>query len=90
MPDVPHVFKNIKLALVSGHEFEFGPKTIEQFNLQHEKASMQPLHELAIFQNESELKLALKLRKDGLYVNHFNKMKVSNATNVISRDVSAH
>ncbi|ELU00888.1 hypothetical protein CAPTEDRAFT_192558 [Capitella teleta] len=42
---------NIKTAIVSGHEFKFSPETTERFDLPCDKARVQPLHDVAKFQD---------------------------------------
>ena len=89
LADVPHLFKNIKSALISGQNFVLSKDTVERHQLCSNIVSDYPLRDLVCFQEHHELKLAPKLTKAKLAPSHFQKMKVSNATHVISHDVSS-
>lgn len=89
LADVPHLFKNIKSALVSGQNFVLYKDTLERHQLRSSIVRDYPLRVLACFQEHHELKLAPKLTKAKLAPSHFEKMKVSSATHVISHDGSS-
>uniref|UniRef100_A0A8C4Q829 THAP domain-containing protein 1 n=1 Tax=Eptatretus burgeri TaxID=7764 RepID=A0A8C4Q829_EPTBU len=88
LADVPHVFKNIKTALVNGQVFTLSHSTVKEHQLKSNVISMEPLHDLAKFQEDFDLKLTPTLTKAVLAPTHFDKMKVSNATRILSHDVS--
>nr|XP_054757276.1 uncharacterized protein LOC129263389 [Lytechinus pictus] len=88
LADVPHLFKNIKAALVNGQQFTFSAETVTKFGLKSDVACVEPLKDLGKFQENLDLKLAPKLNMAALTPTHFDKMKVSNATRVLSHDVS--
>ena len=88
LADVPHLFKNIKSALVNGQAFTLSTETVAKHGLKSNVASVEPLKDLANFQEDLDLKLAPKLNMNALTPTHFDKMKVSNATRVLSHDVS--
>ena len=79
MADVPHLIKNLKGALVNHSTISYGDKTI----------SIRPIKHLAKYQDSRELKLAPKLTLASVTASQFEKMKVSNATRVLSNSVSS-
>lgn len=88
LADVPHLLKNIKAAFITGHVFTLPEEICRKAGLPSLQANIEPLRDLADFQKDRDLKPAPKLNSDLLHPSHFNKMKVSNATRVISHQVS--
>ena len=81
MANVPHVVKNIKVALVNGQQIDVDGRYV----------SIKPVEALAKLQENRELKIAPKLKlklKQLQAPSLFDKMKVSNATNIISNSVA--
>ena len=89
LADVPHVFKNIKAALVNGQHFRLDERMVREQDLPTDDISIEAVKDLANYQEHLDLKLAPKLKQSNLNPCHFDKMKVSNATNVISHEVSS-
>ena len=88
LADVPHVFKNIKSAIIRGNIFTLSDEIVEKHQLKSSTVSVEPLTDLAKFQEDLDLKLAPKLNMDSLVPSQFDKMKVSCASRVISHEVS--
>lgn len=90
LPDVPHVFKNIKQALINNKVIIIPNDIVEKNNLTSNTVDCKHIEALCTHQDDCELKLFHKLDLEDIKKpNHFDKMKVSKATNVINRDVSA-
>ncbi|XP_034048143.1 uncharacterized protein LOC117529457 isoform X2 [Thalassophryne amazonica] len=89
LADVPHVFKNIKASLVNGQTFTLPDSLVREHGLNSHHVSIEPLKDLVDFQDDLDLKLAPKLTKAALTPTHFDKMKIGNATRVLSRDISS-
>ena len=89
LADVPHLFNNIKASLVNDNVFVIPSDVAEREKLPSKEVSIQPVKELADFQLPLDLKLAPKLAPSLLEPSHFNKMKVGEATRVVSHEVSA-
>lgn len=68
----------------------FLPKLIqEKYNLPTAIVSIHHIHELVKYQETLEFKLVPKLSQEDLLPSHYDKMKVSKATNIINHDVSS-
>lgn len=90
MPDVPHLFKNIKQSLLNNKFFTLDPNIVKKYNLPSDTVQSKHIEELARHQDDLELKLVRKLKvEDFQKPDHFDKMKVSKSTSVLNRDVSA-
>lgn len=88
--DPPHIFKNLKQALITNHEITILNNIVFKYNLPLNKVELKHFNELLDIQENSELLLTPKLRKnDTNCSNNFNKMKVSKAVHVFSNDVSS-
>lgn len=79
MADIPHLIKNLKAALVNNNSILYKDRII----------SIAPVRFLANYQSSRELKIAPKLTVAAVTASHFDKMKVSNATKVLSNSVSS-
>lgn len=88
LADVPHVFKNIKSAVIRGNTFTLSDTIVEKYHLKSKSVNVDPLNDLARFQENLDLKVAPKLTIAALKPNQFEKMKVSFATRVLSHEVS--
>ncbi|KAJ8956758.1 hypothetical protein NQ314_006632 [Rhamnusium bicolor] len=87
-PDVPHLFKNIKSALVN--KIIIIPKDIQvQFSLPSNRVDISHINDLIEFQRSFQCKLAPKLNEADLNPSHYEKMRVSNASHVLSSEVSS-
>jgi hypothetical protein len=83
-----HLFKNLKSMLVN-NKIICIPKFIqEKYNLPTQIINVKHIFDLVEFQNKLEFKLAPKLSEADLLPSHYDKMKVSKSTHVISHDVS--
>ncbi|KAJ4927633.1 hypothetical protein JOQ06_015440 [Pogonophryne albipinna] len=89
MPDVPHVVKNLKSALVNGHVITIPQDVVDKEKLPSSVVSVGPLKDLVSYQEGMALKLAPKLSRGVLEPSHFEKMKVSSAMHVFSKSSSA-
>ncbi|KAM3625667.1 uncharacterized protein V6R79_015744 [Siganus canaliculatus] len=88
-PDVPHLVKNVKSAIVHGHIIPIPQDVVEKEHLPSIVASVAPLKDLVSFQEAMALKLAPNLSRGILEPGHFEKMKVSSAMSVFSKATSA-
>ena len=99
-PDVPqkkifiiadpvHLFKNIRMALLNNKTIELPENVVAQHNLQHNLVQASHIKELVDYQDKLNFKLAPKLHEQDLTPSHFQTMRVSSATNVISHSVSS-
>lgn len=80
LADPPHLIKNVKSSLVGGNVINYKTK----------KVSVKPIITLAEHEDGKKLKIAPKLTVDMVtQTRHFDKMKVSNSTRVISNSVAA-
>lgn len=90
MPDVPHLFKNIKQALFNNKIIALSANIVSKNSLPSQTVECKHIENLAKHQDDLELKLVRKLKhEDFIKTNHFDKMKVSKSTSVLNRDVSA-
>ena len=89
MADVPHLLKNLKSSLLSNKFFIIPNDFKDKYNLPSVKVDPKHLNELLNYQEDMELKLTPKLTSSHLDNKHFDKMKVSKATDVISHEVGA-
>lgn len=90
MPDVPHVFKNIKQSLLNNKFFTIEPSVVKKYSLPSDTIQSKHIEDLAVHQDNLELKLVRKLNiEDFQKPSHFDKMKVSKSTSVLNHDVSA-
>ncbi|KAM3619938.1 uncharacterized protein V6R79_016033 [Siganus canaliculatus] len=89
MPDVPHLVKNLKSAIVRGHIITIPQDVVEKEHLPSSAVSVAPLKDLVSFQEAMALKLAPNLSRGILEPGHFEKMKVSSAMHVFSKATSA-
>ncbi|KAJ3604002.1 hypothetical protein NHX12_028743 [Muraenolepis orangiensis] len=79
MPDVPHLVKNWKSALVNGQTITLPQDVVVKEKLTSNKVSIGPLQVLVGYQEGMTLKLVSKLSRNILEPSHFEKMKVSSA-----------
>lgn len=87
--DVPHLFKNLKATFINNKTITL-PKFIqEKYNLKTQKVCASHIFELVTYQENLEFKLAPKLTENDLLPSHYDQMKVSKSTNVISHDVNS-
>lgn len=89
--DVPHLLKNIKSALLSDSNkyFLLPDSFVSSHSIPSAVVSGEHLQKFSDYQEDMDLKLAPKLSSNLLHDNHFDKMKVSRATSVMSHSVSA-
>lgn len=89
MPDVPHLLKNLKSALIRGQVFVIPQDVVQKHNLPSSEVSVVPIKDLITFQEGMALKIASRLTAAAIRPNHFEKMKVGPALNVFSRATNA-
>ena len=82
MFDVLHLIKNVRAAIVNGHEFTLSDQ------LRTDTVSLQAVRSLVDFQLDDDLKIIPNVTSEKVNESHFDKMKVSSALNVFSRSVS--
>jgi len=87
--DLPHVFKNLKQALINNEVIIVPNNIVRKYNLPTNEIKLKHFNELISVQNNSELLLAPRLSIDDICINNFNKMKVNKARHVFSNDVSS-
>ena len=89
MPDVPHLVKNLKSAIVRGHIITIPQDVVEKEQLASSEVSVAPLKDLVSFQEGMALKLAPNLSRGVLEPSHFEKLMVSSAMHAFSKSTSA-
>lgn len=90
LPDVPNLFKNIKQALFNNKFITLPEEIVKKHNLTSNIVDSKHIEQLANHQNNLELKLIRNLDSEDLQKpNHFDKMKISKAANIVSTDASA-
>jgi len=87
IPDVPHLFKNIKNMLVINKEIFISNKIQQIYNLPTNKICTNHIEDVIKYQEKLYFLLVPKLSEQDLMPNHFQKMKVGKSTNVINHDV---
>lgn len=83
-----HLMKNLKAALIKGHNIILSDDTVKKHGLHSKIMNLKPVDDLVEFQQGKDL-LAPKLTKATLEPSHFQKMKVSGAMNLFSNSVSS-
>ena len=89
MPDVPHLVKNLRNALVHGHTLTLPNEVVEKNNLPSNQVSLDHIKDLISFQEGMALKIAPNLSRKSIELTHFEKMKVGPAMNLFSHSTSA-
>ncbi|KAJ8978026.1 hypothetical protein NQ317_000485 [Molorchus minor] len=89
MPDSPHVFKNMRLALTEGQNFYLSPDIVKRYSLPSNEVSLDPVKFVYAQDNQSELKVAPRLKHNVLKPGHYDKMNVGLALALVNRDVAA-
>lgn len=90
MPDVPHLFKNIKQAIFNNKCILLSSDIVREYSLPSSIVHRKHIEALAEHQNDLELKLVRKVDIDDFKkINHFDKMKISKSTSMLSTEVSA-
>ena len=87
IPDTVHVFKSLKEMLMKSIQICLPDDTVARYNLPSKVVRMDQVKWLDKEQSDSVLKFALKLKDSDLNATHFQKMKVTRSTNVISSQV---
>lgn len=82
MPDVPHLVKNLKSAIIRGQIITIPQHVVEKEQLASSKVSVAPLKDLVSFQEGMALMLAPNLSRGVLETCHVEKMKVSSAMHI--------
>ncbi|KAM7308648.1 hypothetical protein ISCGN_012282 [Ixodes scapularis] len=88
LADVPHLIKNLNGHLVRGQTIVLPADVVTANNLTCPTVSLDPIRQLVEFQKDLTFKLAPKLRPELLDPNHFEKMKVSAALQVLSHSTA--
>lgn len=87
--DPPHIFKNLKQALINNEVITISDDIVIKYNLPTNQIKLEHFSELISIQNNPELLLTPRLTIDDICTNNFNKMRVNKARNVFSHDVSS-
>lgn len=87
--DGPHLIKNLRTAIIKNKLIVLPEKFAKSHQLSSYIVKCSHLEELINEQENLDIKLAPKLKKDTLQLTQFNKMKVQKATNMFSKDVSS-
>lgn len=85
VPDPVHLFKNMKNMLMTNKVLTDDIK--KKYNLPTRDICAQHILDVVNYQKNLKFQLAPKLTEQDLFPNHFQTMKVSISTNVISHDV---
>lgn len=89
MPDTPHVFKNLRLALTEGHSFYLSDEVVKRFNLESNEINIDSVKVVISEDKKLDLKMAPRLKENMIKPGHFDKMNVGFALAVVNRDVGA-
>lgn len=89
MADPPHLLKNIRSCLVNNKIIQIPDFFVQKYNLPSNIVDVKHITWLAEYQQDMDLKFCPKLDTDFSKLNHFNKMKVSNAYYVLNSNVSS-
>jgi len=87
IPDVPHLFKNIKNMLMTNKILYISDKIKNLYNLPTNVICSSHIEDIIKFQEKLDILLVPKLSEQNLVPNHFQKMKVGKSTNIINHDV---
>lgn len=85
VPDVPHIFKNIKNMLMTNKVLFISDKIL--YNLPSNKICSSHIEDVINYQEKLEFLLVPKLSEEDLMPNHFQRMKVGKSRIVINHDV---
>lgn len=83
-PDIPHLLKNLRLALTNNSIITIASSIVKSENLPCNEVRFKYFEELVAIQRLSDLKLAPNLTADILKPLSFNKMKVAAAAHIFS------
>lgn len=89
LADAPHLFKNIKNMFITNKIIEIPKHIQDKFNLPTNLIKAEHVYDLINYQKDLEIKLAPKLSEEDMSPNHYQKMRVSKSTHVISHEVSS-
>lgn len=89
MPDTVHLLKNCVEMLRSNKQIVIPNHLVQKHNLPSGLVKLDHLDQLCRFQADMKWKLAPKLNEDLLKIEHFDKMRVHNATDVFNPRVAA-
>lgn len=88
--DAPHAFKNTKAGILNNSIVIIPNKFVEKHSLPTNVVNSKHIKDVVNEDKNIELKLAPKLREEYLNTkDHFQKMRVSNATRAFSEEVSS-
>lgn len=88
--DVPHLLKNIKQSLFNNKDITIPEDVVIKSHLTFNIDNYKHIEQLSTYQDDLEQKLVHKINvNDFKKLNHFNKMKVSKLTGIISTDISS-
>lgn len=63
MPDTPHVFKNMRLAITEGRTIVLSDEVVRRYRLPANNVSIEPIKTVYNIEKELELKVAPRLEK---------------------------
>ena len=89
LADAPHLLKNLKQALINGHNIKLPQSVVHSHSLPSDIVTVEHLKILNNHQRHSEVKLSHKINDDLLEPDKFNKMKVKYATAIFSNTNAA-
>lgn len=88
VPDVPHIFKNIKNMFMTNKILFINDNMQQLYNLPTNKICSSHIEDVIHYQEKLDFILVPKLSQHDLMPNHFQKMKVGNSKNVINHDLN--
>lgn len=89
MPDPPHVFKNLAIALIRHKIFVINHETQEKYKLPSNCVDIGAIQQLFDLDFGADLKVAPRLKANMLHPNHFDKMNVNTAHALLHHDTGA-
>ncbi|XP_039311288.1 uncharacterized protein LOC120359059 [Solenopsis invicta] len=88
-PDIPHLLKNLRMALTNNSIITIALSIVESENLPCNEVRFKYLEELNVIQQRKNLKLAPKITTDIVNPTGFNKMNVAAAAHIFNVKTAA-
>lgn len=87
--DAPHLLKNLRGHLTKGHKIHLPADVVAKMKLPTDVVSIQHVEQLVELEEDSEFRLAPRLKKSCLSSGHYDKMKVGPAYSLLNHDTAA-
>ncbi|KAL1479435.1 hypothetical protein MTO96_051838 [Rhipicephalus appendiculatus] len=87
--DAPHLLKNLRGHLTKGRKIHLPTDVVSKMKLPTEVVSIQHVEHLVELEEDSEFRLAPRLKMSCLTAAHYDKMKVGPAYSLLNHDTAA-